>query len=183
MSSTTKLPSGALFLLAVLAAPCVLASSPTQPGAPEGRIQGSTVSLSWKESFDDNAVQGYNVYLNDQYLTTVTEPAYVGDVDTTTDSEFYVVAFDEPMPGSDQIRQFSRPSDPLVLQRYLDSADQPQDLSPSLPGKPMVDEVSSSSISISWAPSRDDVGVVGYNIYRDSTYYSTVFDTDYTDPA
>lgn len=183
MNSKTKLCSGAWFLTAALFTPCVLASPPTQPGAPEGRIQGSTASLSWKESFDDNSVQGYNVYLNDQYIATVSEPSYVGEIDTTIDNVFYVVSFDEPMPGSEQARQFSQPSDALVLQKYLDTTDRPQDLSPTLPAIPMVDAVSSSSISISWAPSQDDVGVVGYNVYRDNAYHATVFDTVYTDEA
>ena len=37
------------------------------------------------------------------------------------------------------------------------------------------------AIRVAWSPGRDDVGVVGYNVYRDGAYRTTVFDTGYTD--
>ena len=41
---------------------------------------------------------------------------------------------------------------------------------------------SGSSITVSWSGASDNVGVDGYNLYRDGGYYKTVFDTrSYTD--
>ena len=40
---------------------------------------------------------------------------------------------------------------------------------------------SGSSIRVSWNRPHDDVGVAGYNVYRDGSYRTTVFDTAYVD--
>ena len=37
--------------------------------------------------------------------------------------------------------------------------------------------ISTSSIRVNWNASWDDVGIDGYNIYRDNRYFKTVFNT------
>jgi beta-glucanase (GH16 family) len=55
---------------------------------------------------------------------------------------------------------------------------------PSTPNGVTASGASSSSIRVSWNASSDDTGVAGYNIYRNSSYYATVFDnTSYIDNA
>jgi len=41
--------------------------------------------------------------------------------------------------------------------------------------------ISSSSIRVTWNKPWDNVGVRGYNVYRDGIYHATVFDTNYID--
>ncbi len=41
--------------------------------------------------------------------------------------------------------------------------------------------IDSSSVRVSWNKPWDDVGVLGYNIYRNGVYYVTVFSTQYID--
>jgi len=56
--------------------PTDLTVPPSVPANLQGAISGSSVSLTWDASTDDEAVQGYNVYQNEAYLTTVLEPGY-----------------------------------------------------------------------------------------------------------
>lgn len=41
--------------------------------------------------------------------------------------------------------------------------------------------ISDSSIRVTWNKPWDDVGVYGYNVYRNGNYHATVFDTNYVD--
>ena len=70
------------------------ADPPSQPGQPSGSINGSTVNLSWNASSDSGGVAGYNLYINNKYVTTVSGNSYSGAIDATQDNAIYVVAFD-----------------------------------------------------------------------------------------
>ena len=52
---------------------------------------------------------------------------------------------------------------------------------PDVPGGLSASVVSGPAIRVSWERPYDDVGVQGYNVYRDGSYRATVFDTSYTD--
>jgi|GEM_PF-4532079 len=52
---------------------------------------------------------------------------------------------------------------------------------PSRPNGLNVSAINSSSVRVSWNRPWDNVGVEGYNIYRNNQYYDTVFNTNYID--
>ncbi|GAA1694880.1 hypothetical protein GCM10009733_108180 [Nonomuraea maheshkhaliensis] len=52
---------------------------------------------------------------------------------------------------------------------------------PSVPGNLRSTGVTSSSVSLAWNASSDNVGVTGYNVYRGGTLVTTVTGTSYTD--
>ncbi|MEE9334954.1 MAG: glycoside hydrolase family 16 protein [Granulosicoccaceae bacterium] len=52
---------------------------------------------------------------------------------------------------------------------------------PSRPDGVNAQAINSSSVRVSWNQSWDNVGVEGYNIYRNNQYYLTVFSTNYID--
>ncbi|MEV1005413.1 carbohydrate-binding protein [Nonomuraea sp. NPDC050202] len=52
---------------------------------------------------------------------------------------------------------------------------------PSVPGNLRSTGVTSSSVSLAWNASTDNVGVTGYNVYRGGTLVTTVSGTSYTD--
>jgi chitodextrinase len=52
---------------------------------------------------------------------------------------------------------------------------------PSVPSNLAVSGVSSSSASLSWSPSSDNVGVSGYRVYRNGVQVGTTGGTSYTD--
>ena len=51
---------------------------------------------------------------------------------------------------------------------------------PSQPGNLSATAVSSSQINLSWSASTDNVGVMGYDIYRNSTFLTTTTGTSYS---
>jgi chitodextrinase len=95
-----------------------------------------------------------------------------------------------PIPGSPFINAGPRnftpaPSngdgdDDWVL--VLDATSVPPDnQAPSVPGGLTGSAVSSSEIGLAWTASTDDVGVAGYQIYRDGVLVHTTPSTSYTD--
>ncbi len=52
---------------------------------------------------------------------------------------------------------------------------------PSVPGNLRSTGTTSSSVSLAWNASTDNVGVTGYNVYRNGTLITTVTGTTYTD--
>jgi chitinase len=52
---------------------------------------------------------------------------------------------------------------------------------PSVPGSLNVTGTTSSSVSLAWSASTDNVGVTGYDVFRGSTKVATVTGTSYTD--
>ena len=55
------------------------------------------------------------------------------------------------------------------------------DQAPTAPGNPTASAVGSSSVTLNWGASTDNVGVTGYRVYRDSALVSTVTGTSHTD--
>jgi chitinase len=54
---------------------------------------------------------------------------------------------------------------------------------PSTPGNLSVSGTTSSSVSLTWSASTDNVGVTGYDVFRGATKVATVTGTSYTDTA
>lgn len=52
---------------------------------------------------------------------------------------------------------------------------------PTVPASPHATSVSSTSVSLAWSPSTDNVGVTGYTVYRDGTALAATATTSLTD--
>ena len=132
------------------------------------------MTLQWSAGESDAAIAGYNVYRNNQYLTTVSEPTYTGEIEPNTLFSFYVVAFtSEPL-------EFSPASESIALPASLI----PTDLTvpPSTPEN-LAGTIDGSQVSLQWDPSTDDEAVLGYNLYQNNDYLTTVLDPEYTGPV
>lgn len=146
--------------------------APTMPENLAGAISGNTVSLSWDDSTDtDDAVEGYNVYRNNAYVSTVFDSAYSGQVEPNTLYSFYVVAFDEAP------RTFSPASDSVALPESL----VPTDLTipPTVPAE-LSGVIDGTDVTLQWSASTDDEAVLGYNVYRNNQYLTTVSQPEYS---
>ncbi len=112
-----------------------------------------SISISWSGSTDNTGVEGYRVYLNGNAIgTTVSNSFSIIDLKTTTQYFIQVSAFDASNNESgitDPLTVYTRDLD-------LEPPSIPQNLTPSL--------ISSSSITMEWSASSDNVGVAGYNI-------------------
>ncbi|MBX2840080.1 MAG: endo-1,4-beta-xylanase [Gammaproteobacteria bacterium] len=146
-------------------------NSPSVPTGLTGTVDGGRVVLHWNASTDDEGVEGYNVYRDNQYIDTVLQTRYEGAIDDSRVNQFHVVAFDaEP-------RNFSAASESISLPADLI----PDDLTipPSVPSA-LVGDINGETVNLSWAASTDDESVQGYNIYQNNSYVSTVFEPSYT---
>ncbi len=171
---TQHLVSMAVVAAVLLTGAPVALGAGERPDAPTGIISGVTggsVMLSWQEPADDDRIEGYNVYRDNQYLTTVSDTRYEGDIAEGAVHSFYVVAFDtEP-------RRYSTASETVYLPQA--PAIEDNNTAPGAPGG-LTGTISGSDVALQWQASTDDVAVLGYNVYENNRYITTVTATNYT---
>lgn len=140
----------------------------------------SAITISWNEPSDNVGIDGYNVYRNGNYHTTLSSGTSYTDngVNSGTSYTYYVVAFDDARNYSTRSPEIS-----VTANGSSGSSDNSRNLpaSPSEPvagGRPATPSNlraqinNSASATLSWsAPSG---GAEGYNIYIDGSYNSTV---------
>ncbi len=152
-------------------------AAPTQPGTPSLASSNGTETISWSPSTDDTGVAGYNVYRDNQYVTTVTNPSYTLQVDRSQNHSYYIVAFDNATDT--QPRSFSPRSSELLL--VAESNEQTSGPIPTAATDLLAERASDTSVNLSWTPATDDVSVAGYNVYRNNQYITTVSGSALTD--
>lgn len=131
----------------------------TPPSVPTGlsanAVSTSEIDLSWTASTDNVGVTGYKVYRNGTLVTTVTATSYNNTgLAAGTSYSFTVSAIDAAGNESAQSAPVSQ------------STQAPDTTPPSVPTGLSATAVSSSEIDLSWSASTDNVGVAGYNVYR-----------------
>src|SRR5215213_2820769 len=149
----------------------------TAPSAPTSLVAGAlnptTINLSWSASTDNISVTNYLVFRD-------TLPSPIASVVGTTFSDtgltplsshsYRVMAID----GAGNLSGFSNTA----------TANTPADTTaPSAPADLTAVGSNSTTINLSWDASTDNVGVVGYNVFRDgvATPIATVSTTNFSD--
>jgi chitodextrinase len=118
----------------------------------------SKINLSWDASTDDIGVTGYNIYRDGggTPIATTTGTTYQDTgLSPATFYTYNVSAIDAVLNESSQSLSAS------------DTTDAPETTPPSTPANLMATAVSPYQIDLSWDASTDDIGVTGYNIYKD----------------
>ena len=159
------------FLMLTSAIALAAGDTPAAPGSVSGNVVGSTVTLTWEEPVDDDGVVGYNVYRDNQYITTVTDTQFEGAVEPGVLHAFTVVAFDSAP------RNFSPSSEPIFLPEGLIPED--TTIPPSIPTS-LSGEIDGTTVNLIWEASTDDESVQGYNVYQNNDYLTTVLTPEYT---
>ncbi|MFG2823925.1 fibronectin type III domain-containing protein [Kitasatospora sp. NPDC048365] len=145
--------------------------APTVPGslASTGKTANS-VSLSWTASTDNVGVTGYDVYQGGALVTTVTgTSATVGSLAASTAYTFTVRAHDAAGNAS-------AASNAVTVTTNAGGDTQ----APTVPGSLASTAKTTSSVSLSWTASTDNVGVTAYDVYQGSTLATTVTGTSAT---
>ncbi len=138
---------------------------PTQPGNVNASSTGATTArLTWTASTDASGVTGYAVYRDGLARGTVSGTSFddTGLVGGTT-YQYSVVAFDAA-------NNSSTPGTKSWTQPVVDTTN---------PTAPVLSLVSATKqkVSLSWTTSTDNVGVVGYRIYRNGALWVTLGST------
>jgi chitodextrinase len=145
------------------------ASDTTAPSTPAGltatAASPTQINLSWAAATDNVGVTGYNVYRGGTQIATlgaVTTFQNTGLTASTTYS-YTVRAFDAA-------GNISAPSSTAIAATQA----APDTTAPSTPTGLTATAASSSRINLSWAAATDNVGVTGYNVYRNGTQIATL---------
>ncbi|HUD11364.1 MAG TPA: fibronectin type III domain-containing protein [Candidatus Saccharimonadia bacterium] len=148
--------------------PVVSVSTPdtTPPTVPTGltavATSGTQVNVSWNASTDNVGVTGYIVYRNGNVLATVTSGTTYSDTGLTNQTSYtYTVA------AYDAAGNISAQSPPVNVST-------PDTIPPTVPTGLAATAVSGTQVNLSWNASTDNVGVVGYQVFRNGTLVASV---------
>lgn len=147
--------------------PVVTVSGTTSTNSSSGQV---TLTVSWSVSTDDVGVAGYYVYRNGMQIVS-NASAFTGTsiTDTVTPGTYtYAVA------AYDAAQNFSNRS-AAVVTVSVDAA------APSVPANIAIQQVSATGANVSWATSTDDVGVAGYQIFRNNIQIASAGGPPYAD--
>jgi chitodextrinase len=146
----------------------------TTPPSTPGNVQvsgstASSLSLSWSASTDNVGVSGYDVYNGSTKSGTTPSTSYtVSGLACGTSYTLGVDAYDAAGNTSGKA---------TVTGSTAACADS---TAPSTPSNPQVTGSTSTSVSLSWGASTDNVGVSGYDVFNGSTQMTTTSSTSYT---
>lgn len=145
---------------------------PTAPGTPTASGTTCTsVTLTWPAASDNVGVTAYDVYRGSTLAgTTAATTFQVTGLSGATTYTFTVRA-------RDAAGNTSTPSGPVTVTTPACPVDTTP---PTQPGTPAASSVTSTSAVLSWTASTDNVGVTGYDIYRDGTLTGTSTTTSFS---
>ena len=157
-------------------APIATANDTAPPTVPDGLAvlpaSPTSVVLVWTASSDNVGVAGYNVYRDGSKIATSPYPVYTDTGRTSGTSYCYMV---EAFDGKGNVSTSKSSESCATPPATADS------IAPSTPTGLSATTVSASQIDLSWSASTDNVGVLGYAIYRGATLVATVNGTSFSD--
>ena len=130
----------------------------------------STVSLSWSAATDNIAVTSYDIYMDGVFKTSVSSSnltATITGLSASTAYSFYVVAKDAAVNSSPASTTVNGTTTIVIPDMEI----------PTTPTNIAVTGSSSSTVSLSWTASTDNIGVTSYDVYVNSTFKTTVSGT------
>jgi chitinase len=147
----------------------------TAPSAPASlhttAVTSTSVALAWTASTDNVGVTGYDVFRGTTKVATVTTTSYTDSGLTASTSYTYTVK------AHDAAGNNSAASNAVTVTTSASADTTP----PSAPASLHSTATTSSSVSLAWTASTDNVGVTGYDVFRGATLVGTVPGTTYTD--
>jgi fibronectin type 3 domain-containing protein len=166
-----------------VSASAMLVSDTTPPSAPTNvTVTGVTstnyaynqipVTVSWTASTDNVGVTGYRVYRNGISMQSNTSTPLTGtsisDIVFPGTTSYTVSAYDASQNVSDR-------SAPGSITIIVDTTP------PSMPWNLKAQQTGAGTVNLTWASSTDNVGVVGYQVFRTGMQIATTTDPSYVD--
>ncbi|GAB3162995.1 hypothetical protein GCM10027291_01790 [Telluribacter humicola] len=140
---------------------CSDSQAPSVPaGLTASNITGTGLTLNWTASSDNVGVAGYEVYQNGTLINSKVSGTTlnVTGLSCNTDYSFTIVAKDAAGNKSAQSS--------AVAAKTLTCED---NQAPSVPASLSTSNVTGTSLTLSWAASTDNVGVLAYEVYQNGT--------------
>ncbi|MGS0525634.1 ThuA domain-containing protein [Zobellia nedashkovskayae] len=129
-------------------------------------LTSSSLKLTWIASFDSIGVVNYRVFQDEKLIDTTTEPNYsVENLSANTEYTFSVSATDE-------VQNESQQSEPVLVRTELEIAERKaiDVTAPTVPESLSSDEITQTTVDLSWEASRDSVGVSGYRVFQNGKF-------------
>jgi len=136
-------------------------------------ITSTSMLISWSASTDNVGVAGYRVYRNGTQVATVTSGTSYQNTNLTP-----ATAYTYTVQAYDQAGNNSAQSSPVSATTLPPTDTTP----PSVPTNLVASGITSTTVTISWSASTDNIAVVGYRVYRNGTQVAaTTPGTSYQD--
>jgi chitodextrinase len=147
-------------------------TAPTKPAnLVTSNITHNSLTLAWDPSTDNVETTGYRVLRDDTEIATTPTNSYSDSgLAPATQYRYRVIAYDaagNESPSSDEAVQ--------TTASIVDTE------APSVPTGLAAGNITSSSISLTWAASTDNTATTGYRIFRDGQEAGTSITTSYVD--
>lgn len=144
----------------------------TPPSVPVGlsgnAITQTSFTLSWTASTDNLGVTGYEVFKDGQPLGSATTTEFeVTGLTTSTTYSFTVKATDAAG---------NRSAASSVLE--VTTLPPPDVIAPTAPSGLAVNDLTQTSLTLSWTASTDNVGVAGYDVFKDGVFLGSATITE-----
>ncbi|MBU8893879.1 MAG: fibronectin type III domain-containing protein [Bacteroidales bacterium] len=141
------------------------------PTAPANLIASNitmtSVELDWNASTDNVGVTGYDVYQNGSVITSTANTYYnVSGLNSGASYSYYVIA-------KDAVGNESDASNTANITTDTDTQ------APTAPANLSSSNITSNSVALTWSASTDNVGVTGYDVYKDGAYFASTSATSY----
>ena len=144
-------------------------SAPVNLGATT--VSSSQVNLSWNASTDNVGVVGYRVYRNSNQLATT---ASANHSDKTVVPG---VQYSYTVSAYDAAGNTSPQSSPVIAE----TSPVPDVTPPTVPSNLKTSNVTSTTLTLAWSGSTDNVKVAGYSIFRNGAKVATSTTTTFID--
>ena len=129
------------------------------------------INLAWNASTDNVGVAGYWIVRGGTTIASSPTNNYVDNtVNPSTTYNYQVIAYDAA--GNN-----SGPSNTATVTTPV----KPDTQVPTAPSNLTATVVSSTQINLAWTASTDDTGVIGYDVYRNSSKVASITTTSYGD--
>jgi chitodextrinase len=147
-------------------------SPPTTPtGLKATVVSPVQINLSWKASTSQVGVAGYDIYSSGTLIGSSATTGYAATgLTPKTKYKFTVAAYDTQ-------GKLSSKSSAVTAITPTDTTP------PTKPGSLTVSNLISTSLTLNWTASTDNVGVVGYKVLRNGTQIATTTATTYADSS
>lgn len=145
-------------------AACPDTTPPTKPtGLTESGSTATSISFAWNPSSDDVGVTGYGLYLNGVLQATATSTS--GTLGGLVCGTSYTVGVDASDAAGNHSNQAATTMTTAVCP--------PDSQAPTTPTGLTLTARTPTSLTLSWTPSTDDVGVAGYGLFLDGVSQNT----------